>query len=105
MLGFKRFDNAVVTICGIELAEKIKKGQFKTSKLGRRNLTDGTVERGTRSLNPIATCRTHAYGQSHRWAARWMTSSREWIEGRLGKKRKNQPLVPPVQGPAGAQTC
>jgi transposase-like protein len=30
MLGFKRFDNAVITISGIELAEKIKKGQFKT---------------------------------------------------------------------------
>jgi len=28
MLGFKRFDNAAVTISGIELAEKIKKGQF-----------------------------------------------------------------------------
>jgi hypothetical protein len=26
MLGFKRFDHAVVTISGIELAEKIKKG-------------------------------------------------------------------------------
>jgi transposase-like protein len=26
MLGFKRFDNAAVTIGGIELAEKIKKG-------------------------------------------------------------------------------
>jgi transposase-like protein len=34
MLGFKRFDNAVVTISGIELAEKTKKGQFKTYKLG-----------------------------------------------------------------------
>jgi transposase-like protein len=34
MLGFKRFDNAVVTISGIELAEKIKKGQFQTGKLG-----------------------------------------------------------------------
>ena len=34
MLGFKRFENAVVTISGIELAEKIKKGQFKTGKLG-----------------------------------------------------------------------
>ena len=34
MLGFKRFDNAVVTISGIELAEKIKKGPFKTGKLG-----------------------------------------------------------------------
>ncbi len=34
MLGFKRFGNAVVTISGIELAEKLKKGQFKTCKLG-----------------------------------------------------------------------
>ena len=34
MLGFKRFDHAVVTISGIELAERIKKGQFKTGKLG-----------------------------------------------------------------------
>jgi transposase-like protein len=34
MLGFKRFDNAAATISGIELAEKIKKGQFKTGKLG-----------------------------------------------------------------------
>jgi len=33
MLGFKRFDNAAVTISGIELAEKIKKGQFETGKL------------------------------------------------------------------------
>jgi len=37
--GFKRFDNAVVTISGIELAEKIKKGQFKTGKLGGRDAT------------------------------------------------------------------
>jgi hypothetical protein len=34
MLGFKRFNNAAVTISGIELAEKIKKGQFKTGKFG-----------------------------------------------------------------------
>ena len=34
MLGFKRFDHAVVPISGIELAEKIKKGQFKTGKFG-----------------------------------------------------------------------
>ena len=38
MLGFKRFDNAAVTISGIELAEKIKKGQFKTVT-DRDNLT------------------------------------------------------------------
>jgi putative transposase len=39
MLGFKRFDNAAVTISGIELAEKIKKGQFKTCRLGHRKPT------------------------------------------------------------------
>jgi transposase-like protein len=39
MLGFKRFDNPVVTISGIELTEKIKKGQFKIGKLGGRHAT------------------------------------------------------------------
>jgi transposase-like protein len=34
MLGFKRFANAAVVIAGIELAEKIKKDQFKIGKLG-----------------------------------------------------------------------
>ena len=33
MLGFKRFDTAAVTIRGIELAEKIKKGQFNLATL------------------------------------------------------------------------
>jgi len=32
MLGFKRFDTATITISGIELAEKIKKAQFKIGK-------------------------------------------------------------------------
>jgi transposase-like protein len=39
MLGFKRFDHAAVTISGIELAEQIKKGQFKTGKFGNRKST------------------------------------------------------------------
>jgi len=39
MLGFIRFENAAVTISGVELAEKIKKGQFKTGKLGGRRAT------------------------------------------------------------------
>jgi hypothetical protein len=39
MLGFERFANAAVMISGIELAEKIKKGQYKTGKLGGRRLT------------------------------------------------------------------
>src|SRR5262249_49368708 len=32
-LGFKRFGNAKVTLSGIELANKIKKGQFDTSEI------------------------------------------------------------------------
>jgi len=32
MLGFKTFGNAQVTLSGIELANKIKKGQFDTSE-------------------------------------------------------------------------
>jgi len=39
MLGFKRFDHAAMTISGIELAEKIKKGQFKIGKLRNRTAT------------------------------------------------------------------
>jgi transposase-like protein len=39
MLGFKRFDHAVVTVSGIELAEQIKKGQFKRGKFGNRKST------------------------------------------------------------------
>ena len=33
MLGFKNFGNAKVTLSGIELANKIKKGQFDTSDI------------------------------------------------------------------------
>ena len=39
MLGFKRFGTAVVTISGIELAEKIRKHQFRTGKLSGRPKT------------------------------------------------------------------
>jgi len=36
MLGFKRFDTATITISGIELAEKIRKQQFKIGSLPGR---------------------------------------------------------------------
>jgi transposase-like protein len=36
MLGLKSFPTAAVVIGGVELAEKIKKGQFKVGKLGGR---------------------------------------------------------------------
>ena len=39
MLGLKSFQTAVVVISGIELAEKIKKEQFKQGKLNGRAAT------------------------------------------------------------------
>ena len=39
MLGLKSFQNAAVVIGGIELAEKVKKGQFKLGTLGGRTAT------------------------------------------------------------------
>jgi transposase-like protein len=39
MLGFKRFDNAAVTISGIELVQKIQKHQVKTGRLGGHSAT------------------------------------------------------------------
>ena len=39
MLGFKRFDTAAITICGIELAEKIKKGQFNIATMAGKLAT------------------------------------------------------------------
>ena len=35
MLGFKSFSNAAVTLSGIELVQKIKKGQFDTSSISQ----------------------------------------------------------------------
>ncbi len=34
MLGFKRFRNAAITIAGIELMHRIRKGQFGLRRLG-----------------------------------------------------------------------
>jgi transposase-like protein len=36
MLGFKNFANVSVTISGVELVHKIRKGQFDTTKLMNR---------------------------------------------------------------------
>ena len=33
MLGFKRFDHAAIVLAGMELAHKLRKGQFNFSKL------------------------------------------------------------------------
>ncbi len=34
MLGFKRFRNAAITIAGIELMHRVRKGQFALGRLG-----------------------------------------------------------------------
>jgi hypothetical protein len=34
MLGFKGFRNAAITIAGIELLHRIRKGQFRLGRLG-----------------------------------------------------------------------
>ena len=39
MLGFKRFRSAVVTISGIELTHRIRKGQFDLAKLDLKDTT------------------------------------------------------------------
>jgi len=43
MLGFKRFGNAAVTISGIELAHKIKKGQFDTPEINQDGVREPQV--------------------------------------------------------------
>ena len=43
MLGFKRFENAAITISGIELVHKIRKGQFDVSKLGSEEMHNDQV--------------------------------------------------------------
>ena len=37
MLGFKRFRNAAITLAGIELIHRIRKGQFKLVKLSLKD--------------------------------------------------------------------
>ncbi|MGF6368080.1 hypothetical protein OKW40_000830 [Paraburkholderia sp. RAU6.4a] len=37
MLGFNRFRNAAITLAGIELTHRIRKGQFNLAKLGLKD--------------------------------------------------------------------
>jgi transposase-like protein len=50
MLGFKGFSNAAITITGIELLHRIRKGQFKLRGLGVQDHTC-SLERSASSLN------------------------------------------------------
>jgi transposase-like protein len=40
MLGFKRFVNAAVTISGVELVHRIRKGQFDTSSINQSGVRE-----------------------------------------------------------------
>ncbi len=105
MLGFKRFDTAAVTITGIELAEKIKKDQFKIGKLPGRPATAPeiwaallaacdlrqTSER--RSSPSLRVCtrsgRTHRSGSEHHMrASSWFSEHRNCnrITGRVEQR-------------------
>jgi hypothetical protein len=59
MLGFKRFDTATITISGIELAEKIKKAQFKRKTGGSIGHSAGNLGGCSGRLKPskrLTTC-------------------------------------------------
>ena len=43
MLGFKHFRSAAITLSGIELMQRIRKGQFNLAKLGLKNCTAPAV--------------------------------------------------------------
>ncbi|MGF6935020.1 hypothetical protein OKW41_004182 [Paraburkholderia sp. UCT70] len=43
MLGFKRFRNAVVTLSGIELMHRIRKGQFDLTGVHLKDITSPSI--------------------------------------------------------------
>jgi transposase-like protein len=43
MLGFKQFRNAAVTLSGVELTHRIRKGQFKVAALRLKDTTAPAV--------------------------------------------------------------
>ena len=45
MLGFKRFQNAAVTLYGIELMHRIRKGQFDLTRLHLKDTTSPSIWR------------------------------------------------------------
>jgi len=43
MLGFKRFRDAAITISGVELRHRIRKGQFNLARLRLKDTTASVV--------------------------------------------------------------
>jgi DDE domain len=52
MLGFKGFRNAAITIAGIELMHRIRKGQFGLGRLVWGSKAEPCLRSGTRCLGP-----------------------------------------------------
>ncbi|WP_429401740.1 IS6 family transposase [Paraburkholderia sp. MM5482-R1] len=51
MLGFKRFRNAAITLSGIELVHRIRKGQFRLGKLGLKDTAAPAVWKAVLSVS------------------------------------------------------
>jgi len=43
MLGFKQFKNAAITLAGVELKHRIRKGQFRLTQLRLEDITVAAV--------------------------------------------------------------
>jgi transposase-like protein len=43
MLGFKQFKNAAITLAGVELMHRIRKGQFSLTQLRLKDITAPAV--------------------------------------------------------------
>jgi putative transposase len=54
MLGLKSVETAAIVISGIELAEKIKKGQFKIGKLGGRRAMPQEIYRAALAARSVS---------------------------------------------------
>ena len=76
MLGFKVFRNAAITIAGIELMHRIRKGQFGLGRLGGpRRSCACSLERGARGLKSARRSREDfaraGYLHHSRWGQAW----------------------------------
>jgi hypothetical protein len=61
MLGLKSFRTARVVIGGIELAERLKKGQFKIGKLGGSKATMPEIWQGIKVVRAIGAVRQQRF--------------------------------------------
>jgi hypothetical protein len=107
MLGFKQFRNAAITIAGIELMHRIRKGQFDLRRLG----VQGGLrpESGTRYSEPkgsaadptrLSACRTFApHLFYHPGPATFVSGSCVRANGYGWPPRRERPQAPRAKSP------